>query len=304
VDDAIVFAPDPTIFELGPIDIRWYGTMFMLAFWLGFALWYHYARRGGYSREVPVGYLPWFLVSLAVGARLGHCLFYEPERYLSDPVEILKIWEGGLSSHGATVGLLAGLYLFAGSRGLRYLDIVDRFAPSTAVAAALVRVGNLMNSEIAGRPTDLPWGLKLPRRDCEPTGLCGVLDAPAPESHPGWRALVEAVPARHPTQLYEALIGAGVLLGLVIVDRLAGRERRPVGLITGAFAVMYFGARFLVEFWKEHQTLAEGSALTMGQLLSIPLFLIGVWLIARGYRSGLRAKDVPIPSGLARGGRR
>ncbi len=295
----LIFDFDPSITRLGPLELRWYGTIFAVMFWVGFYLWYRNLHRGGYNRDTSVAFAPWFLVSLLVGARLGHCLFYEPGEYLSRPLEILRFWKGGLSSHGATVGLLAGLYLFCRRHGLRFLDVVDRFSPSAAVAAALVRLGNLMNSEIVGVPTDLPWGLRFVRFDCKAAGLCDVFGTVPHASDPRWQRLLEATPARHPTQIYEFLMGLLVLAVLFLVDRRFGRERRPVGLITGVFGAAYFGLRFLVELLKERQIMPGEAPLSMGQLMSIPFFLTGVYVVWQALRRAEPASDVPIPTRFA-----
>jgi prolipoprotein diacylglyceryl transferase len=299
LNDGFLFDFDPSIARLGPLELRWYGTFFALMFWTGFYLWYRNLKRGGYHRDTSVAFAPWFLVSLLVGARLGHCLLYEPEEYLARPLEILRFWKGGLSSHGATVGLLAGLYLFCRRHGLRYLDIVDRFSPAAAVAAALVRLGNLMNSEVVGRPTDLPWGFRFVRFDCKALDLCRVFDTVPHTADPRWQQLVEATPARHPTQLYEFLMGLVVLAALTVVDRRCGKERRPVGLITGTFGAVYFGLRFLVELLKERQVLPGDAPLSMGQVLSIPLFLTAVYIVWQALRRAEPASDVPIPPRFA-----
>jgi prolipoprotein diacylglyceryl transferase len=293
---AIIFDVDPVLFSAGPFELRWYGLIFGVMIWLGFFLFYRQTRRGGYSIELVKRYLPWLLLSMIVGARLGHCLFYEPDKFLAEPLRMLKVWEGGLSSHGATVGILGGMYLFCRYHGIRYADLVDRITFSTAVAAALVRLGNLMNSEIVGARTDLPWGFKFVRHDCKELDLCQLFKDEGYLSDPQWGELVEATPVRHPTQIYELLIGAVVLATLFVLDRRLGRDRRPVGLLTGAFAITYFGARFLVEFVKERQILGEEVLLTMGQYMSIPAFLIGVALVIRAMRRPEPADEQPIPA--------
>jgi prolipoprotein diacylglyceryl transferase len=263
MENGIIFDIDPVMLQLGPIQLRYYGTIFTLMFWIGFFQWRHYMLRGGYTQEMAVRLLPWFLGGLILGARLGHCLFYQPDIYLADPKQILFFWKGGLSSHGATVGLLAALLLYARFNRLPYIDIVDRFTPATATAAAAVRLGNFFNSEIVGRETDLPWAIRFVRYE----------DGGAV--------------ARHPTQLYEFLLGLFVLAVLTFVDHKAGKEKRPVGLIMGTFGAVYFGIRFFVEFTKEYQTSLDDSlALTVGQYLSIPACGIGVWLVVRALRHG------------------
>jgi prolipoprotein diacylglyceryl transferase len=298
-DQGFIFDVDPVIFEIGPLELSWYGLFFGAMFWGGFALFYQYARRGGYSIEFVKGYLPWLFVGLVVGARLGHCLFYEPAKFLGDPLEILRVWKGGLSSHGATAGVLGGLFLYCRYHKLRYVDLVDRTCMSAAVAAALVRLGNLMNSEIVGARTDLPWGFKFVRYDCKALDLCGLFRRDDYLADPRWAELVQATPTRHPTQLYEFLIGVFVLVTMLLLDRRLGQERRPLGLLTGMFGITYFGLRFLVELVKERQAVGEEALLTMGQYMSIPVVMLGVWLTVRAFRRPEPAESVPIPERFA-----
>jgi prolipoprotein diacylglyceryl transferase len=295
----IVFDADPIILDLGRLELSWYGLFFGAMFWFGFFLFYRYIRRGGYSIELAKNYLPWLFVCLVVGARLGHVLFYEPGRFLDDPLEIVRIWKGGLSSHGATLGILFGLYVYCRYHGLRYVDLVDRMCMPAAVAAALVRLGNLMNSEIVGARTDVPWGFKFVRHDCKTLDLCHLLEADDYLAEPGWARLVEQTPLRHPTQLYEFLIGAAVLALMWVLDRRFGGERRPLGLLTGAFGMAYFGLRFFVEFVKERQALGEEALLTMGQYMSIPIFAFGVYLTVRALRRRESADSLTIPERFA-----
>jgi prolipoprotein diacylglyceryl transferase len=298
-DQGFIFDVEPVIFEAGPIELSWYGLFFGAMFWGGFALFYIYTRRGGYSIEFVKGYLPWLFIGLVAGARLGHVIFYEPHLFGEAPVKILQVWKGGLSSHGATAGVLGGLFLYCRYYKLRYVDLVDRTCMSAAVAAALVRLGNLMNSEIVGARTDLPWGFKFVRFDCKALDLCKVFKGDDYLSDHRWAELVEATPTRHPTQLYEFLIGVAVLVTMLVLDRKFGRERRPIGLLTGMFGITYFGLRFLVEFVKEHQALGEDALLTMGQWLSIPVVAIGVWLTIRAFKRPEPAESVPIPKRFA-----
>jgi len=279
LSDHLIFDLDPTFADLGFIQLRYYGTIFTLMFWIAFFVWRHYIVRAGHSTDLAVKFLPWFLGGLLIGARLGHCLFYEPDYFLSHPREILFFWKGGLSSHGATVGLLAGIFGFSRLHRLPFIDLVDRFSPSAAVGAAMVRLGNFFNSEIVGRETDLPWAVRFVRHDCRSADLCRVFRVPDPQAHPDWGRLVELTPARHPTQLYEFLLGVAVLALLVLTDRRAGGERRPPGLIMGVFTVAYFGGRFFIEFTKDYQGVDDGWSLTMGQWMCIPFFLIGLGLL-------------------------
>ena len=232
--------------------------------YIGFIIWKKQALRGGISEEVADKYLLWGVVGVLAGARLGHCFFYEPERYLSDPITILYFWKGGLASHGATIGVIVSLILFARRNKLRVLETLDRFTMSSAVGAAAVRLGNFFNSEIVGRKTDVAWGVIFPIHDCHTRELCAA-----------------AVP-RHPSQLYEFTFGLFVLLVLYLADRAAGKERRPLGMMTGIFLSLYFLGRFLVEFVKEYQVdrlIEKSSFLTMGQYLSILPFAVGVSIL-------------------------
>lgn len=273
--------------QIGPLQIRYYGVIFASMLYIGFLLWRWQMLRGGHPGEVADRYLIWGVVAVLVGSRLGHVFFYEPEKYLADPITILHVWEGGLASHGATIGLVLAMLLFSWKYKLRFVEVLDRFSMSSAVGAAAVRLGNFLNSEIVGRVTDGPLALRFPRHDCHALGLCHVFESDNPEEHRQWAALLEQTPARHPSQLYEFFLGLFVLFVLWFADRRFGREQRPLGLLAGLFLAVYFAGRFTVEFVKEFQTLDPNtSALTMGQYLSIAPFLIGVamvtWSLKRG----------------------
>jgi prolipoprotein diacylglyceryl transferase len=244
--------------------------------YLGFLLWRKQMRRAGYEAAMTERFLYWGLIAVVAGSRLGHCLFYEPQRYLADPVSILFIWEGGLSSHGATIGLVLALLLYASKNKLWLTDVLDRFSMSAAVGAAAVRLGNFLNSEIVGRPSDVPWAIVFPRFDCGSAQIC-----PA------------AVP-RHPTQLYEVGIGLLVLFTLWCVDLLAGKERRPRGLLASIFLIEYFMLRFVVEFFKEGQTPWDHRFLTMGQFLSIPGIVAGFALLEWAIRHRYDLPPMPV----------
>jgi len=253
---------DPVLIDFGPVQIRYYGLVFAITLLVGFAFWRGQMRRGGYPPAVADGFLVWGVLATIVGARLGHCFFYNAEYYLQNPLDVLWFWQGGLASHGATVGLVAATALYAWRNRIRIVEVMDRFTLSAAVGAAGIRLGNFLNSEIVGRPTDVAWAVKF--------------------LHYG----NDAVPvARHPSQLYEFAMGLTVLGLLIVADRLAGREKRPLGLMTGLFFVLYFAGRFGVEFFKEAHTPARRSTgLTMGQYLSILPFVFGVGLLAWAWR--------------------
>jgi phosphatidylglycerol---prolipoprotein diacylglyceryl transferase len=256
----IVWDINPEIFSLGPLSVRYYGVLWALSFLLGYMIFERFVKK----ESLPEGYLDTLTIYMAVGtiagARLGHCLFYQPEYYLSKPWEILKIWEGGLASHGAAVGIITALYLFSRKTKRPTVYILDRVAITVALAGFLIRIGNLMNSEIYGVQTDLAWGFKFVRD--------------FPKGMP-----LKDIPAMHPTQIYEAL---SYLAGYFILHfiYIKSNSKPKPGLLFGIFLLITFGTRFLIEFIKQPQVNFEvGMALNMGQWLSIPLVVAGLVFI-------------------------
>ncbi len=259
MNHGIVWDFNPTMFSIGSFDVRWYGLIFVIVFLVGYWLWRWQLLRGGQTLETAQNFFIWGIIAVIVGARLGHCLFYDPGYYLTHPLHILYTREGGLASHGAMIGLIIALFWFAKKYKMGFLDTLDRFSFSAAFGAAAVRVGNFLNSEIVGRPTDVPWGVRFIRYD-------------------------GGVVPRHPTQIYEFLMGMIILLILYLADKRAGKEKRPRGLLAGLFLTLYSLGRFIVEFFKEYQTLSPNSVLTMGQYLSIIPFFIGLWILYLAYK--------------------
>jgi phosphatidylglycerol---prolipoprotein diacylglyceryl transferase len=258
----IIWNVSPEIVSIGPVTLRWYGLLFALGFLIGLLIMQWIFRVEGRSRDDVDRLFQYVVIGSLIGARLGHCLFYDPGYYLAHPVEILKIWKGGLASHGTGLGLFVALFLYArNTPGQSYLWILDRLSIATALAGAFIRVGNLFNSEILGKPTDLPWALVFTR--------------------------VDRVP-RHPVMLYESL--AYVLVFMVLLSLYRRRRTRiPPGLLLGVFLTGTFGARFLLEFVKVRQAaFGHEWVLSMGQLLSIPLILLGAWLLYRSLHYGNR----------------
>lgn len=257
----ITWDVSPTIFSIGSFEVRWYGLLFALAFVFGQRILTKiYVAEGRTEGDVDVITL-YMIIGTVVGARLGHTLFYQPEYYLSNPIEILKIWEGGLASHGATIGILLALWLFSRKQQFDYMWVLDRIVIVVALGGALIRIGNLMNSEIFGRPTDLPWGFIFVRQ--------------SEYSH---------VP-RHPTQLYESL---SVFLLFVLLYWLWKKYKSaiPKGLLFGIFVTALFTFRFFVEFLKEDQVAKEATmTLNIGQQLSIPLILAGLIILFRVWQN-------------------
>ena len=252
--DPEIFSLDIFGFMLAP---RWYGLLFAACFFFGYILMLKFFKKENVPESVLEILTTYMLIATVVGARLGHVLFYQPEYYFAHPMEILQIWEGGLASHGAAVGIVLGLYIFSKREKRDYLWTTDRIVIVVALSGFLIRTGNLMNSEIYGHITDVPWGF-LFMRDY-PVG-----------AH---------VDPRHPTQIYEAL---GYLLSFIyLIKYYYKKEGHPTkGYLTGMFFILIFGIRFFVEFLKENQVgFEENMTLNMGQLLSIPLVIIGIGLV-------------------------
>jgi len=254
--------PSPVLLEIGPLSIRWYGLLFAGGFLVSYFLLARVFVRDNLSRA-PLEPLFWTIFwGTLLGARLGHILFYEPAYYFSHPLEILAVWHGGLASHGGAIGIVIGFLIFF--RKNPHLDrwaVLDRLAIIVPVAAGFIRLGNLMNSEIIGRPSDLPWAFVFARVDLLP---------------------------RHPAQLYEAL--AYFCIGGVLYF-LHNHFPRRNGLNFGAMLALIFGFRFFVEFLKEDQTYFEAALpINMGQILSIPFIIAGLGLAAWAYLRSSKSK--------------
>jgi prolipoprotein diacylglyceryl transferase len=267
----ITWTADPAIFTIGSREIRWYG----LAFAAGFAIGYMIVSRMWKNEKLNPAWidslLMYTVVGTVVGARLGHCLFYMPEYYLSHPLEILMIWKGGLASHGGTLGIVVAIYFY--SKRITHRSMLwtfDKLVVPTGLVAAFIRLGNLMNHEIYGHPTDLPWGFRFIPAE--------YIDA--------WRRGMEPVftAPSHPTQLYEATC---YFLTFVLCMWLYFRKEawKKEGLIFGVFLICIFGARFFIEFLKNDQEAFEADMiLNMGQLLSIPFVLAGIYFVWRALK--------------------
>ncbi|MBE6250629.1 MAG: prolipoprotein diacylglyceryl transferase [Bacteroidales bacterium] len=255
---------NPEIFSVGPLAIRWYSVLFISGFILGWFIFKWFFQREGVSVKLLDPLLYTLLIGTIVGARLGHCLFYQPDYYLGSWQgfwEIFMPWKGGLASHGGTIALIIAMLWFARHYGRKnnfdFLWILDHLAIAVCFAATFIRLGNLFNSEIYGDVTELPWGFVFELRN---------------ETEP-----------KHPTQLYEALsyLILGVTLILLYKYRLNKMYR---GTFLGLFFIGCFGSRFLIEFIKEPQVAFEnGMMLNMGQLLSIPFVLLGIGLLVYAF---------------------
>ncbi len=248
---------DPVAFSVAGFEIRWYGLMFALAFGCTFYLCLWMMKKEKNDLTVPDTLLYYLAIATIVGARLGHCFFYEPQYYLSNPVEIFKIRDGGLASHGAAIGILVALYFAARKHKTSFWYMADRVVIFVAFTGILVRLGNLFNSEIYGHATTLPWGFIFERNG-------------------------ETV-AKHPTQIYEALSYLAIFVGLF--GYYIKKNYKPKdGIIFGAFLILLFGARFCIEALKNIQVeweeqMVEQYGLNMGQMLSIPFVLAGAVIL-------------------------
>ena len=243
----------PEIFKIGFIAIRWYGLLFAFTFVIGYQIMQYIYKREGKPTADLDGLAIYIIVGVVIGARLGHCLFYAPDYYLSNPFEILKIWEGGLASHGGAIGILTAIWLFSKKKkNYSFLWIVDRVVIVVALGGLFIRTGNFFNSEVYGIPTDVPWAVVFALRDNLP---------------------------RHPTQIYEALTYFSIFILLFAIYR----KSKPLpkdGLLFGIFLILVFTSRFFWEFLKEVQSVFEYSLpIDMGQILSIPFILLGIAMI-------------------------
>lgn len=243
----------PEIFSVGTVTLRYYGLLFVLGFIIGYFILKRHFRFEGVASDEADSLVIWSFVFAVLGARLGHVFFYEPVYYLNNPSKILKVWEGGVASHGAVIALLLFFWFYSRKKKWKFLWLLDRVTIPGALAASLVRIGNLMNSEIYGVETQLSWGFIFLRKG-------------------------ETV-AKHPTQIYEALVYLIIFFVLLIIYSRKKNETTP-GFLTALFLILLFSARFMIEFVKQPQVAFENNMIVnMGQLLSIPFILIGIILI-------------------------
>lgn len=272
----VVWDFDPVLFSIGTFDIRYYGLMWALAILGGMLFFDRVCKREGLPQSVSESIFLYGMLATILGARLGHCLFYDPGFYLSRPWTIITGFrDGGMASHGAAIGLLIGLWLFSRKNRLPYIWSLDRIMIPVAIGGAVVRMGNLFNSEIVGGLTEVPWGFKFVRL---------YRNLPLGE-----------IPVQHPTQIYEAL--CYVVVFVVLAALYYGRDmgRRHPGVMFGVGLIGIFLSRFLIEFIKmDQEAFEQGMLLNMGQLLSIPFILLGIWSVWRGmHRPPLRISGEP-----------
>lgn len=257
--DNLTWGIDPVIFELGPLAPRWYGILFAGAFVSGYMFGVKMWKDAGRKVEEMENILTWILVGTVVGARLGHVIFYDPSYYLRNLDQVLAVWNGGLASHGAAIGIIITMYYLAKKTPkMNFWWLADRVVIPTAVGGAFIRMGNFTNSEIYGHETDAPWGV-----------IFSNLPGPA------------GMIPRHPTMIYEALLCILVFAVLWTIYK-KYKSNPPNGSLFGTFLIILFSGRFFLEYTKIPQAdFASEWAINMGQLLSIPMVLIGLYIVIK-----------------------
>ncbi len=257
----IDWSMNPVMFEIAGFEFRYYTLMWILAFWFGMLFFNSYTKREGINKQANEEIFFYVVVGAMLGARIGHCLFYEPEVYLVRPWEIItKIRQGGLASHGAAIGMVTGLWLWSRKFKMPLIWSLDRIMIPVGLGGALVRFGNLFNSEIFGVPTELPWGFKF-------------------HLSMQWVREAGGLPV-HPTQIYEAIIYLLTFGVLALLYYRYDLGRKRPGLLFGVGLQGIFLSRILVESIKYSQVgFEEAMSFNMGQWLSVPFVFIGIYFI-------------------------
>ncbi|MDR1742366.1 MAG: prolipoprotein diacylglyceryl transferase [Dysgonamonadaceae bacterium] len=269
----VTWTVDPAIFSIGSREIRWYALMFVIGFTIGYKIVERMWKRENVNPKWIDPLLYYTIIGTIVGARLGHCLFYDPGYYLANPFEILKVWEGGLASHGGVLGIIIAVYIY--SKRVSHKSMLwtfDKLVTPTGLVAALIRLGNLFNHEIYGHVTGLPWGFRFIKNLHQwKQGAQPIFTEPS-----------------HPTQLYEA--GCYLLIFTLCMWLYFKKDAwKKEGLIFGIFLATLFLARFFIEFFKNVQeewevSMVHNIGINMGQLLSIPFIIAGICLVWRALK--------------------
>ncbi|MBP8239778.1 MAG: prolipoprotein diacylglyceryl transferase [Saprospiraceae bacterium] len=277
----------PEIVELGPLTLRWYGLLFAMGFLLGLFM----VRRMFLAENAPEAWLDkcfiYVVAGAVLGARFGHVFFYDWDYYSQHPGEMLKIWEGGLASHGGAIGIILAMWIFSRTVSKKsILWILDKIVVPTALAGGFIRLGNLMNSEIVGKPTDSGIGFlfKNAARDtwvkCEE---CAQIASSCVKTGFNDMGAEMCMVPRHPVQLYES-ISYFLIFGVLYYTYWKTEKRHKPGYLFGFFLVLIWGVRFVWEYFKMSQggfESAFGNVLSTGQLLSVPFVLIGLYFMFR-----------------------
>lgn len=285
---------DPIAVALGPLKVHWYGLMYLLAFFVAWWLGRNRIRKGYLPGVNEVGYgdlMFYGMVGVILGGRIGYVLFYDLQTYIQHPLQILRVWEGGMSFHGGLAGVLIAIWIWARKHQLHFFDVGDFIAPLVPPGLGFGRIGNFINGELWGKPTDAAYGVVFPASlPSEYAGLDPVSLKAA------WASGVLNPFARHPSQLYQAFL-EGLVLFLVLW--FLSKRERPRYFLSGVFLNLYGVFRFLVEFVRvpdaqigDHGYLAFGW-LTMGQVLSVPLILFGLGLVIYSRKSPVLHRQVP-----------
>ena len=270
--------PDPIALSIGPLAIRWYGLMYLAAFAqfivLGRArIRQPHIARAGWRKEDLDDMLFYGVLGVIVGGRLGEVLFYNPAYYFSHPLEIFAVWKGGMSFHGGFLGVMVGMLIWSRRVGRQLMDVMDFIAPLVPLGYAFGRLGNFINAELPGRPADpsLPWAMIWPN--------------------------VDQIP-RHPSPIYQALVD-GLLLFIILW--IYARKERPRLAVSGLFALGYGCARFFTEYFRipDYNVSFAGFTISAGQMLSVPMIVLGLVLLIVAYRGKSRGPNLPqsFPSG-------
>jgi phosphatidylglycerol:prolipoprotein diacylglycerol transferase len=259
--------PDPVAISFGPISVHWYGVMYLIAF-IQFILLGRLRIRqphiaaAGWRKEDLDDMLFYGVLGVVIGGRLGEVLFYNPGYYFSHPLEIFAIWKGGMSFHGGFLGVMIAMWLWARRKGRTLFEVLDFIAPMVPLGYAAGRIGNFINAELPGRVADpsLPWAMIWPNVDTLP---------------------------RHPSPIYQALVD-GVLLFIILW--LFARKPRPTMAVSGVFALGYGCARFFTEYFRtpDYEVAFAGLTISAGQMLSLPMIVLGIVLLLLAYKKGRR----------------
>ncbi|MEF3193837.1 MAG: prolipoprotein diacylglyceryl transferase [Halothiobacillaceae bacterium] len=254
----LVYPPiDPIALQLGPLKVHWYGLMYLIGFVMALGLGRLRAERNGFSREEPGDMLFYIALGVILGGRIGYVLFYKLQTFLADPLMLLRVWEGGMSFHGGLLGVILAMAWYGRKTHRPFFAVADFVAPLVPPALLAGRIGNFINGELWGRPTDLPWGMVFPH--------------------------VDALP-RHPSMLYEGFLEGIVLF--IVLWWFSAKPRPPMA-ISGLFLLLYGVFRFLVEQVREpdaHLGYIVGGWLSMGMILSLPMILVGAIFLIMAYR--------------------
>ncbi|CRL64039.1 prolipoprotein diacylglyceryl transferase [Proteus vulgaris] len=283
---------DPVMFSIGPVSLHWYGMMYLVGF--VFALWLANRRaakpNSGWNKNEVETLLYVGFVGVFIGGRLGYVLFYNLPVFLNDPLYLFKVWDGGMSFHGGLIGVICAMIWFAKRTKRRFFQVADFVAPLIPFGLGLGRIGNFINGELWGRVTlDTPWAFLFPNSRSEDLQL--VAQDPST-----LLPIIQeyGVLPRHPSQLYEMLL-EGVVLFIIL--NIFVRKNRPVGSVSGLFLIGYGAFRIIVEFFRQPDAqLGLFSGVSMGQLLSIPMILLGIIFMVWAYRQDKKAPQNPTPT--------